>query len=308
MYQPELQYIPPISEPRVHLGVRQFQRQAKSFDERGSAIANARRRSVEPDRTFARQNTVQMLQPETPVAAACQSLWAAKGHLEQLQALGINDPSSASTSFESNTENNQAPNVLDVKDREKNAENKRLIYNTRGDMGNFPYSQHLSEEHHNKSHGLRKLKDIRAKRSSRNHIITSLQNRKAVLVRGTVLKMNGKQGGTAICGYIFFIILQVNNYTIFTTISNINTKNNIYYLFYWKHRRILLMENKTASSPQIQPHPTTSIEPIDTAKDRIGRRIAERDYRRHRSYTRQMSVGGVTVPLICYSDVQNCSR
>ncbi|KJH49190.1 hypothetical protein DICVIV_04691 [Dictyocaulus viviparus] len=62
-----------------------------------------------------RQNTVQHLQPETSVAAACQSLWAAKGHLEELQALGISDPSSASTSFESNTDNSPSAGNPDTK-------------------------------------------------------------------------------------------------------------------------------------------------------------------------------------------------
>ncbi|VDM71156.1 unnamed protein product [Strongylus vulgaris] len=76
-----------------------------------------------------RQNTAQHLQPETSVAAACQSLWAAKGHLEELHALGISDPSSASTSFESNTDNSPAPGHLPTgKPREEAAEKKRLQY------------------------------------------------------------------------------------------------------------------------------------------------------------------------------------
>ncbi|UMM19392.1 hypothetical protein L5515_015010 [Caenorhabditis briggsae] len=47
------------------------------------------------------------------VSAACQSLWAAKGHLEQLDALGISEPSSVSTSFESNTDSQATADTVE---------------------------------------------------------------------------------------------------------------------------------------------------------------------------------------------------
>lgn len=134
VYAQERQYIPTINEPQVHLGVRQFHRQAKSFDERGVPSRDARRMSMdrrtlsEAERSATRQSTAQHLQPETPVAAACQSLWAAKGHLEELHALGISDPSSASTSFESNTDNSPAAGSGESKAREGGADKKRLQY------------------------------------------------------------------------------------------------------------------------------------------------------------------------------------
>ncbi|VDP47824.1 unnamed protein product [Heligmosomoides polygyrus] len=71
---------------------------------------------------------------KTPVAAACQSLWAAKGHLEELHALGISDPSSASTSFESNTDNSPAAGSGESKAREGGADKKRLQYNSHFDF------------------------------------------------------------------------------------------------------------------------------------------------------------------------------
>ncbi|WKX95418.1 hypothetical protein Q1695_012121 [Nippostrongylus brasiliensis] len=134
VYPSDRPYIPTINEPQIHLGVRQFHRQAKSFDERGIPARDARRMSMdrrtmsEAERTFGRQNTAQHLHPETPVAAACQSLWAAKGHLEELHALGISDPSSASTSFESNTDNSPAAGSGESKIRDEGADKKRLQY------------------------------------------------------------------------------------------------------------------------------------------------------------------------------------
>ncbi|KAK6024618.1 hypothetical protein OSTOST_09568 [Ostertagia ostertagi] len=133
VYPPERQYVPTINEPQVHLGVRQFHRQAKSFDDRTGG-RDMRRMSMDR-RTVSdtRQQTAQLLQPEvksfqTSVAAACQSLWAAKGHLEELHALGISDPSSASTSFESNTDNSPATGSGETKTREEPAHKKRLQY------------------------------------------------------------------------------------------------------------------------------------------------------------------------------------
>ncbi|KAL6734051.1 hypothetical protein Aduo_004634 [Ancylostoma duodenale] len=133
VYPQERPYIPTINEPPPHLGVRQLYRQAKSFDDRGGPRENRRmsmdRRTLsEAERSAARQHTAQLLQPETPVAAACQSLWAAKGHLEELHALGISDPSSASTSFESNTDNSPAPGNSESKERDESADKKRLQY------------------------------------------------------------------------------------------------------------------------------------------------------------------------------------
>ncbi|KAK5978680.1 hypothetical protein GCK32_007613, partial [Trichostrongylus colubriformis] len=127
-YPPQPQYIPTITEPQVHLGVREFRRQTQSFDDRSGGRDMQRisidRRTV----SDARQKTVQLLQPETSVAAACQSLWAAKGHLEELHALGISDPSSASTSFESNTDNSPATGSGETKSRAEPAHKKRLQY------------------------------------------------------------------------------------------------------------------------------------------------------------------------------------
>ncbi|GMS82287.1 hypothetical protein PENTCL1PPCAC_4462 [Pristionchus entomophagus] len=97
------------------LGVR-IQRQAKSFDERrGSThmpLTSDRRTTSETDeqrRRFMRQATIRMLEPENPVSAECQTLWDHRGHLEQLSALGISDPSSTSTSFESYSESGVGP-------------------------------------------------------------------------------------------------------------------------------------------------------------------------------------------------------
>ncbi|KAJ1371101.1 hypothetical protein KIN20_032980 [Parelaphostrongylus tenuis] len=131
-YPMDRQYMPTVSEPQVHLGVRQFQRQAKSCEERNEGrdskrMPPDRRMTFDEEQAKIRQNTAQHLQPETPVAAACQSLWAAKGHLEELQALGISDPSSASTSFESNTDNSAAAGSAE-KAREESADKKRLQY------------------------------------------------------------------------------------------------------------------------------------------------------------------------------------
>ncbi|KAF8360457.1 hypothetical protein PRIPAC_87380 [Pristionchus pacificus] len=92
------------------LGMRN-QRQAKSFDERrGSShmlLTTERRTTSETDdqrKRLMRQATIRMLEPENPVSAECQTLWDHRGHLEQLSALGISDPSSNSTSFESYSE------------------------------------------------------------------------------------------------------------------------------------------------------------------------------------------------------------
>ncbi|VDM62518.1 unnamed protein product [Angiostrongylus costaricensis] len=103
--------------------------QAKSCDERDGGrdskrVPSDRRLTLEAEQSVIRHNTTHHLQPETPVAAACQSLWAAKGHLEELHALGISDPSSASTSFESNTDNS----VTENKARDDSADKKRLQY------------------------------------------------------------------------------------------------------------------------------------------------------------------------------------
>ncbi|CAJ0607632.1 unnamed protein product [Cylicocyclus nassatus] len=131
IYPEERTFIPVINEPsNNHLSVRQFPRQAKSFDERSGSPRDMRRMSTDRRTvSLTRQSTAQHLQPETPVAAACQSLWAAKGHLEELHALGISDPSSASTSFESNTDNSPAPgNGAAGKAREEGADKKRMQY------------------------------------------------------------------------------------------------------------------------------------------------------------------------------------
>lgn len=55
---------------------------------------------------------------QNPVSAECQTLWDHRGHLEQLSALGISDPSSNSTSFESYSESVVAglSNIMNMND------------------------------------------------------------------------------------------------------------------------------------------------------------------------------------------------
>ncbi|CAP37750.1 Protein CBG20803 [Caenorhabditis briggsae] len=62
------------------------------------------------------------------VSAACQSLWAAKGHLEQLDALGISEPSSVSTSFESNTDSQATADTVE-RQASQVAKAKRSVFN-----------------------------------------------------------------------------------------------------------------------------------------------------------------------------------
>ncbi|GMT12695.1 hypothetical protein PFISCL1PPCAC_3992, partial [Pristionchus fissidentatus] len=108
--QPTQPSIPMDRRGSNTLGVR-IQRQAKSFDERRGSnhmpLTIDRRTTSETEdqrRRFMRQATIRMLEPETPVAAECQTLWDTRGRLEHLSALGISDPSSTSTSFESYSE------------------------------------------------------------------------------------------------------------------------------------------------------------------------------------------------------------
>ncbi|EGT40930.1 hypothetical protein CAEBREN_13142 [Caenorhabditis brenneri] len=92
------------------------QRQAKSFE------TNPVERRHQLDH---RSYTLEAQREE--VSAACQSLWAAKGHLEQLDALGISEPSSVSTSFESNTSSQV---TADTVERQSNqvAKAKRTVF------------------------------------------------------------------------------------------------------------------------------------------------------------------------------------
>ncbi|GMR34270.1 hypothetical protein PMAYCL1PPCAC_04465, partial [Pristionchus mayeri] len=135
---------PPTSNSKQHnsrdsnnLSVR-VQRQAKSFDERrGSShmpLSVDRRTTSETDeqrRRLMRQATIRMLEPENPVSAECQTLWDHRGHLEQLSALGISDPSSTSTSFESYSESGigAPPSVVSTRPKENiDANTKRNKY------------------------------------------------------------------------------------------------------------------------------------------------------------------------------------
>ncbi|CAJ0585804.1 unnamed protein product, partial [Mesorhabditis spiculigera] len=94
------------------LGVRQpFERQARSFDdrpnERSTGWTERRSQSEREDRAILQRQITQheeALIAETAIGQQCQTLWEARSHLEQLRRIGIEDPSSASTSFESNTE------------------------------------------------------------------------------------------------------------------------------------------------------------------------------------------------------------
>ncbi|KAF1765846.1 hypothetical protein GCK72_005799 [Caenorhabditis remanei] len=82
------------------------QRQAKSFE-----TNPVERRHPLDHRSYTLQSAVEAQREE--VSAACQSLWAAKGHLEQLDALGISEPSSVSTSFESNTDSQATADTVE---------------------------------------------------------------------------------------------------------------------------------------------------------------------------------------------------
>ncbi|EYC45494.1 hypothetical protein Y032_0425g1226 [Ancylostoma ceylanicum] len=171
VYPQERPYIPTINEPPSHLGVRQLYRQAKSFDDRGGPRENRRmsmdRRTLsEAERSAARQHTAQHLQPETPVAAACQSLWAAKGHLEELHALGISDPSSASTSFESNTDNSPAPGNSESKERDEGADKKRLQYKASNQFHRRIENQSPTRRSSHESDASRELRELFSRRSS----------------------------------------------------------------------------------------------------------------------------------------------
>ncbi|CAD6194919.1 unnamed protein product [Caenorhabditis auriculariae] len=123
--------VPIINEPPIPLPVesigrtdnlrRNVPRQAKSFDDR---VAEDRRRNLAH-----RSYTMSDRRREDPddVSTACQTLWAAKGQLEQLQALGISEPSSVSTSFDSNTDS-QATTETAERSPAANAKGKRLQY------------------------------------------------------------------------------------------------------------------------------------------------------------------------------------
>uniref|UniRef100_A0A7I4Y1R2 Uncharacterized protein n=1 Tax=Haemonchus contortus TaxID=6289 RepID=A0A7I4Y1R2_HAECO len=116
------------SPPSNQLDDYHYYRTTKSFEDRSGGREVQRMSMDRRALSDMRHQTTELLQPETSVAAACQSLWAAKGHLEELHALGITDPSSASTSFESNTDNSPANGSGETKAREEPAQKKRLQY------------------------------------------------------------------------------------------------------------------------------------------------------------------------------------
>ncbi|CAJ0955891.1 unnamed protein product, partial [Mesorhabditis belari] len=97
-----------------HLSVRQpFERQAKSFDEWANERISGwtERRSLSEREDGVREGIQRQTNQQheealiagTAIAHQCQSLWEARSHLEHLRRLGIEDPSSASTSFEKAT-------------------------------------------------------------------------------------------------------------------------------------------------------------------------------------------------------------
>lgn len=98
------------------------QRQAKSFE---TTSQMDRRPQPLSHRAYTLASSHEAEREE--VSAACQSLWAAKGHLEQLDALGISEPSSVSTSFESNTDSQV---TADTVERQANqaAKAKRSVF------------------------------------------------------------------------------------------------------------------------------------------------------------------------------------
>ncbi|KAK6733589.1 hypothetical protein RB195_017378 [Necator americanus] len=210
VYPQDRPYIPVINEPPGHLGVRQFHRQAKSFDERGEPPRQNRRMSMdrrtlsEAERSAARQHTAQLLQPETPVVAACQSLWAAKGHLEELHALGISDPSSASTSFESNTDNSPASANPESKGREEGADKKRLQYNPPSrkvsvEIPAVTVSRHRYKETKSNQFRRRVEDESPALRSSRESV-ASRELRDLFNRRGSQQVDSRKTSGTSVLG------------------------------------------------------------------------------------------------------------
>ncbi|CAD57712.2 Serine-rich adhesin for platelets [Caenorhabditis elegans] len=108
----------PSERRRSHV----VQRQAKSFE---TTSQMDRRPQPLSHRAYTLASSHEAEREE--VSAACQSLWAAKGHLEQLDALGISEPSSVSTSFESNTDSQV---TADTVERQANqaAKAKRSVF------------------------------------------------------------------------------------------------------------------------------------------------------------------------------------
>ncbi|CAI5441604.1 unnamed protein product [Caenorhabditis angaria] len=121
---------PPSPTPREHSERRRsfVPRQAKSFDDRNPQVAADRRLALDQrSYTLAEKIRNEEEEEKVQVSVACQSLWAAKGHLEQLHALGISEPSSVSTSFESNTDSQATADTIEQQ-RNENAKGKRLQY------------------------------------------------------------------------------------------------------------------------------------------------------------------------------------
>ncbi|CAI2330255.1 unnamed protein product [Caenorhabditis sp. 36 PRJEB53466] len=111
---------PPSPTPRDQGERRRshvVQRQAKSFEN------PVHQRMALDHRAF----TLASTQERKEVSAACQSLWAAKGHLEQLDALGISEPSSVSTSFESNTDSQATADTVERQGNQM-AKAKRSVF------------------------------------------------------------------------------------------------------------------------------------------------------------------------------------
>ncbi|CAB3405433.1 unnamed protein product [Caenorhabditis bovis] len=123
--EPRVYEVPIINEPPSPTPCRRVSvvpRQAKSFDERRALIAIEQRSQTLAERQLDEEALV-----KEEVSAACQSLWAAKGHLERLHALGVSEPSSVSTSFESNTDSQATGDTVDIETR-SNAKGKRMQY------------------------------------------------------------------------------------------------------------------------------------------------------------------------------------
>uniref|UniRef100_A0A8R1I8M8 Uncharacterized protein n=1 Tax=Caenorhabditis japonica TaxID=281687 RepID=A0A8R1I8M8_CAEJA len=113
---------PPTATPHLHERRRShvMPRQAKSFENRP-----VERRIALDNRSYTLQSAAEVEKEE--VSAACQSLWAAKGHLEQLDALGISEPSSVSTSFESNTDSQVTADTVERQSGQM-AKAKRTVF------------------------------------------------------------------------------------------------------------------------------------------------------------------------------------
>ncbi|CAI4231765.1 unnamed protein product [Auanema sp. JU1783] len=292
---PQTLFIPTINEPvqANSLSVRQFQRQAKSFDDRprapdGRRPSMADRRTVsvtEPRNQFVRQSTVQQhTGDESPVTKACHSLWAAKGHLEQLHALGISDPSSASTSFDSNTDS-QSVAMEPKPKQEENADRKRMKYKSLLIQRKFLSTTAVSSMDSTNSTESSAHDPLFT--SSVDSLKSDLEQRRLSLMTRHSNVSSPHIGGSSRLERDYSVDTKSDN--LFREWSRVDPA-------------YAARDHREFTPPVAAPTPI-----------RLQRGSTQDPYsqpQRDRMYGRQMTIAGSShvVPFICYPDEQNCSR